>query len=91
MSEIFETILSAAITKTNGINTLCIKFPIKFTKNNITGSIILLVVILPVKTISDVSNGISKLINPTMLTVASFTIFTTSEKFVIIIVTINIY
>ena len=83
--------LIAAIIKIIGINMFWIKFPIKFIKNNIIGSSMLVVVILPVYNISDTNTGINVFINPIRLFEVCFTKFITSEKLLIIIVTIAMY
>ena len=64
---------------------------IVFIINNIIGSKILVVVMLPVYNISETRTGINVFINPIRLDVVSFTIFIISEKLLIIIVTIAIY
>ena len=63
----------------------------KFIINNIAGSKILLVVILPVYSINDTNIGINEFINPTKFVAVSFTIDITSEKLFIITVTIAMY
>ena len=63
----------------------------KFIINKIIGSRTLVVVKLPVYSISDTNTGIKVFINPTKLIVVSFTKFIISEKLLIIIVTIAIY
>ena len=90
-SDIFDIMLIDAIIKIIGINMFWIKFPIKFIKNNIIGSSILVVVMLPVYNISDTNTGINVFINPIRLFEVCFTKFITSEKLLIIIVTIAMY
>ena len=90
-SETLEIIKNTTITKTIGIKTSAIIFPVKLQINNIIGSINVLVATFPVYTIKVSSNGISTFINPTKLLAVSLTNFIISVKFDIISVTINIY
>jgi len=91
LSEIFDTIPNAVDTKTIGIITSFIKFPINVIINISIGCSILAEVIFPVVIISVINIGISKFINPTKFSIDSLTIDKISEKLVIIKVTISIY
>ena len=89
--EILDITIKLVKINTIGIIRVCIIFPIKLIKNNIIGSSTPLVVILPVYIINEMSKGINIFTNPIKLLQVSFTTCTMSEKFIITIVTINMY
>lgn len=91
LSDMFEIIPSATDTNEIGINMLFIKFPINVIINNIIDCNILAEAIFPVDIINVISNGSKLLENATKSPIEPFTIVIISEKFFIIIVTINIY
>lgn len=91
LSDIFDMIDSAVLTKIIGTIIDWNIFEIKFIINSNIGCNILAETILPVVIINVISNGISNWIKPVIFCMASFVIEIISVKFDIIIVAIKIY